>query len=103
MSNTLVVDQQRSALPRTRRWQTAARHCPRDLVRLRWEPVSDGRAYSVQAEPEAFCLNRSLMLDLRRLPPVPRYVPDLRAEGSRISLLSDAQHRALPGESLAQM
>ena len=53
---------------------------------------------SAEGELEAFCLNSSLMLDLRTLPPVPRYVPDPRAGGSRISLLFDAQRRALPGE-----
>src|SRR6476469_9361698 len=103
MSNTRVVDQQRSALRHTRRWQTAAQRCPKDLARLRREPVSDRPECSVQGELEAFCLNSSLMLDLRTLPPVPRYVPDPRAGGNRISLLFDAQRRALPGEPPARI
>src|SRR5262245_52565896 len=103
MSNTRVVDQQRNALRHTRRWQTAARPCPTDLARLRREPVSDRSARSAQAELGALCSNSSLMLDLRTKPPEPRCVPDPRAGGSRISLRSDAQHRAPPAEPLARM
>src|SRR5438093_1132171 len=97
MSNTRVVDQQRSALRHTRRWQTAARRRPRGLARLRREPVSDRPPCSAQAELEALCSNSSLMLDRRPSPPVPRCVSDPR---TRISLLSDAQRRVLRGEPL---
>src|SRR5215475_7252355 len=103
MSNTRVVDQQRNALRRTPQWQTAAQPCPRDLARLRQERVSDGPQRSAQAGLEAPCSSSSPMLDPRTFSPVPRYVPDPRAEGSRTSLRSDAQRRAPPGELLVRM
>src|SRR5437773_948697 len=103
MSNTQVADRQSNALRHTRRWQTAARRCPRDLARLRAEPVSDDRPCSARAELEALCYNSSPMLAPRTSPPVPRCVPNLPAAESRISLLSDAQHRVPPGELLARM
>src|SRR6266496_2080121 len=84
----------------TRRWQTAAQRCRRGLARLRREPVSDRPPCSAQAELEAPCSNSSPMLDRRTSPPVPRCVPDPRAGRTRISLLSDAQHRALQAEPL---
>src|SRR5215471_15211140 len=103
MSNTRVVDQQRNALRHTPQLQAAAQPCPRDLERLRQEPVSDGPQRSAQAGPEAPGSNSSPMLDPRRSSPVPRYVPDPRAEGSHTGLRSDAQRRAPPGELLVRM
>src|SRR6202030_2657558 len=102
MSNIRVVDQQSSVLRHTRRWLATARQCPRGLARLRRELLSDRPPWSVQAELEALCSNSSPTLDRRTSPPVPRCVPDPRAGGSRISLLSDARHRAPRTEALAQ-
>src|SRR5205823_11212251 len=103
MSNTLVVDQQSSALRHTRQWQTTARRRPRGLARLRPEPVSDRPPCSAQAELEALCSSSSPTLDHRTSPPVPERVPHPRAEGSSISSRSDAQHRLLLAEALARM
>src|SRR5438093_12251776 len=103
MSNTLVVDQQSSALRHTRQWQTAARRYPRGLARLRPEPVSDRPPCSAQAELEALCSSSSPTLDHRTSPPRPECVPHPRAERNSISLRSDEQHRALLGESLARI
>src|SRR5690242_21479443 len=102
MSNNRVVDQQRNALRHTPQWWTAAQPCPRDLEQLRQEPLSDGLQCSAQAGLEAPCSNSPLMLGPRTFSPVPQYVPDPGAEGSRISLRSDAQRRAPPGEQLVR-
>src|SRR5690348_3619342 len=103
MSNTRVVDQQSSALRHTHRWQTAARRCPRDLARLRQEPLSDRSLRSAQAELEALCLSSSPTLVRQTSPPKSQCVPNLRAGRTCTTLLSDAQHRALLAEALARM
>src|ERR1051326_4297491 len=103
MSNSRVVDQRRSALRHTDRWQMMARSCPRGLAQLQRELLLNCQECSAQAGLEALCSSSSPKLDHQMSPPRPECVRHPWPEGNSITSPSDVLHRALVGEALARM
>jgi hypothetical protein len=103
MSNTRVVDQQSSALRHTRRWQTAARRCPRALRDYDGSLYRTVRRVLLKPSLKSFVRTRRQCRTVEGRRQCLDAFRIRRAGRSRISLLSDAQHRAPRAEALARM